>query len=98
MEKEDLTNTNLFDINANYEELDKRVWEPMRFPTEDPELVKSLEEMHPSEWTAFLDSEKPQPPTDHRDNVPTEDMENEDLALDQPTADTVRRDQWLAEE
>ena len=91
-------NTNLFDINTNYKELDKREWQPMQFPTEDPELVKSLEEMHPSGWVAYLDSAEPQPPTDHRGKVPTEDMEMEDLALDQPTADAVRRHQWLAEE
>ena len=91
-------NTNLFDINANYKELDRQVWEPMQFPAEDPELVESLEGMHPSRWEAFVDSKEPQAPTNQKDNIPTENMELEDLSHDQPTADAVRRDQWLAEE
>ena len=55
-------NTNLFDINENYKELEKKVWEPKQFPTEDPTMVENLEKMHPSEWEAYLDSKKPSPP------------------------------------
>ena len=91
-------NTNLFDINENYKELEKKVWEPKQFPTEDPQIVDHLEKMHPSEWEAYLNSKKPNPTTDGEDTITTEDMEMEDLALDQPTADAVHRDQWLAEE
>ena len=35
-------NTNLFDVNANYKELDKKTWEPKKFPADDLTLIERL--------------------------------------------------------
>ena len=91
-------NTNLFDINSTYKALENQDWQPLQFPTEDPNLVQHLETMHPSGWEAYLNSTNPQPTSVRRSSVPTESMELEEIALDQPTAEAVRRDQWLTEE
>ena len=91
-------NTNLFDVNANYNELDKRTWEPKQFPDDDPKLIQKLDTMHPSQWDAFINTQQPQGAAEGDHEIPTEAMEMEDISHDQPTADAVRRNQWLTEE